>query len=71
MVYWTQIYAGGPGKKESGKASAAAANAAGMTVMDEVAIAGLEKAHVDQFEALGFPRSKVVSSPLACFLCPC
>lgn len=28
---------------------------------DEVAIAGLEKAHVDQFEALGFERSKVVS----------
>ncbi|KAJ7843331.1 ubiquitin-conjugating enzyme/RWD-like protein [Mycena olivaceomarginata] len=29
---------------------------------DEVAIAGLEKAHVDQFEALGFPRAKVISS---------
>lgn len=27
---------------------------------DEVAIAGLEKAHVDQFEALGFERTKVV-----------
>ena len=29
-------------------------------VDDEVAIAGLEKAHVDQFESLGFPRTKVV-----------
>ena len=50
--YWTQIYAGGPGKKSSKGADA---------VRDEVAIAGLEKAHVDQFEALGFERSKVVS----------
>lgn len=46
--YWTQIYADGPEvpAKGSGK--------------DEVAIAGLERAHVDRFEALGFPRSKVV-----------
>lgn len=46
--YWTQIYAGGPGLvgKGSGK--------------DEVAIAGLEKAHVDRFEALGFGRGEVV-----------
>lgn len=51
--YWTQIYAGGPGArgKTSGKAQ---------PVRDEVAIAGLEKAHVDQFEALGFERGKVV-----------
>ncbi|KAJ3747733.1 ubiquitin-conjugating enzyme/RWD-like protein [Lentinula detonsa] len=49
--YWTQIYAGGPGKKE----------AKGLRgVKDEVAIAGLEKAHVDQFEGLGFPRNKVI-----------
>jgi ubiquitin-conjugating enzyme (huntingtin interacting protein 2) len=60
-VYWTQIYAGGPGPREKkGKAAA-------MGVRDEVAIAGLEKAHVDQFEALGFPRSKVVRCLL--FLC--
>jgi len=49
--YWTQTYAGGPGliakSESSGK--------------DEVAIAGLERAHVDRFEALGFPRGKVVS----------
>ncbi|KAG9011781.1 hypothetical protein FRB90_007081 [Tulasnella sp. 427] len=48
--YWTEIYAGGP-------ASASKASAADR---DEVAIAGLEKAHVDQFEALGFERSKVI-----------
>ena len=53
--YWTQIYAGGPGnskKPASGKDSAA---------RDEIAMAGLEKAHVDQFQALGFERAKVVS----------
>jgi len=51
--YWTQIYAGGPGQrgKSTGKAFAS---------QDEVAIAGLEKAHVDQFEALGFERGKVI-----------
>ncbi|KII90998.1 hypothetical protein PLICRDRAFT_697404 [Plicaturopsis crispa FD-325 SS-3] len=51
--YWTQIYAGGAGakSKSSGKASAA---------RDEVAMAGLEKAHVDQFEAIGFERGKVI-----------
>lgn len=52
--YWTEIYAGGPASKT---ATAAAAK-------DEVAIAGLEKAHVDQFEALGFERSKVVSNTI-------
>ena len=45
--YWTQIYAGGPGLPAKGG-------------KDEVAIAGLERAHVDRFEALGFPRGKVV-----------
>ncbi len=52
--YWTEIYAGGPASKTAASASAAEPK-------DEVAIAGLEKAHVDQFEALGFERSKVVS----------
>ncbi|KAH9043507.1 ubiquitin-conjugating enzyme/RWD-like protein [Lactarius deliciosus] len=57
--YWTHVYAGGPaptsatpGGAVPGKASAA--------VRDEVAIAGLNKAHVDQFEAIGFERSKVI-----------
>lgn len=51
--YWTEIYAGGPPSKGSSSEQ-----------RDEVAIAGLEKAHVDQFEALGFERSKVVSGNL-------
>jgi len=49
--YWTQTYAGGPGLIAKSEASG----------KDEVAIAGLERAHVDRFEALGFPRGKVVS----------
>ncbi|KAK7045768.1 geranylgeranyl pyrophosphate synthetase [Paramarasmius palmivorus] len=55
--YWTQIYAGGPGNKAApspGKVDTKSGP------RDEVAIAGLEKAHVDQFESLGFPRSKVI-----------
>jgi len=51
-TYWTQIYAGGPGPKEKkGK---------GRDSHDEAAIAGLEKAHVDRFESLGFPKSKII-----------
>ena len=50
--YWTEIYAGGPGQGGKGKASGP---------KDEVAIAGLNQAHVQQFESLGFERSKVVS----------
>ncbi|KAK0473318.1 ubiquitin-conjugating enzyme/RWD-like protein [Armillaria luteobubalina] len=53
-TYWTQIYAGGPGKKGASAASG------GGDGKDEVAMAGLEKAHVDQFEALGFQRGKVI-----------
>jgi len=53
-TYWTQIYAGGPGPKErKGKG-------VGRDSYDEVAIAGLEKAHVDRFESLGFPKSKII-----------
>ncbi|KAH8082469.1 ubiquitin-conjugating enzyme/RWD-like protein [Cristinia sonorae] len=50
--YWTHIYAGGPGKSGMAKG--------GVDTKDEVAMAGLEKAHVDKFEALGFERSKVI-----------
>jgi len=51
-TYWTQIYAGGPGPQEKkGK---------GRDNYDEAAIAGLEKAHVDRFESLGFPKSKII-----------
>ncbi|KAG6853940.1 hypothetical protein C0991_012264 [Blastosporella zonata] len=48
-TYWTQMYAGGPGLKGP-KASP----------RDEVALAGLDPAHVDQFTALGFDKRKVV-----------
>ncbi|KAG6831448.1 hypothetical protein H0H87_005120 [Tephrocybe sp. NHM501043] len=48
-AYWTQMYAEGPGIKGS-KANA----------QDEIALAGLEHAHVEQFTALGFDKQKVV-----------
>ena len=56
--YWTMIYAGGPGKDGTGKRSRDG-------VRDEIAMAGLNRAHVDQFEALGFERSKVVRGLLS------
>ena len=57
--YWTMIYAGGPGK--GGAGAGAGPGAAGKAAArDEIAMAGLDRAHVDQFEALGFERSKVV-----------
>lgn len=46
--YWAITYAGAPRKTGP------------RDVDDEVAMAGLEKAHVDKFEALGFERSKVI-----------
>src|SRR5262245_55670083 len=51
--YWTQIYAGGPGDQMKSSANAPGA------ARDEVAMAGLNKAHVDKFQALGFDRAKV------------
>jgi ubiquitin-conjugating enzyme (huntingtin interacting protein 2) len=58
--YWTHVYAGGP-PLSSGQA---ASGKAGAGMRDEVAIAGLDKAHVDQFEAIGFERSKVVCAAM-------
>ena len=55
--YWTHIYAGGPEVDGGAKGSKVAQSNAGQ---DEIAMAGLEKAHVDQFKNLGFPRNKVV-----------
>ncbi|KJA16294.1 hypothetical protein HYPSUDRAFT_147916 [Hypholoma sublateritium FD-334 SS-4] len=55
-TYWTHIYAGGPGAKEKKD------KAAGKVTDDEVAIAGLERAHVDRFETLGFQRGKVIDA---------
>lgn len=57
--YWTQIYAGGPEAK-GGKGAAGRSASAASSTRDEVAMAGLEKAHVDKFESMGFDRSKVV-----------
>jgi ubiquitin-conjugating enzyme (huntingtin interacting protein 2) len=62
--YWAQVYAGAPGKREK-------PNAAGDR--DDIAMAGLERAHVDQFESLGFERNKVVRHqavlrPIVCLL---
>ncbi|KAF7296999.1 Ubiquitin-conjugating enzyme E2-24 kDa [Mycena indigotica] len=54
--YWTKSYA----MPNGGAPEGAGASKAGAAPRDEVAIAGLEKAHVDQFEALGFPRAKVI-----------
>ncbi|EIW52360.1 E2 ubiquitin-conjugating protein UBC1 [Trametes versicolor FP-101664 SS1] len=53
--YWTSVYAGGPGggKNVAGKVGKAAER-------DEIAMAGLDRAHVAQFEALGFERAKVI-----------
>ena len=59
--YWTHIYAGGPEVSGAVRGSAVPKSNVGQ---DEIAMAGLEKAHVDQFESLGFPRSKVVRSDL-------
>lgn len=56
--YWTHIYAGGPESTSGAGVKPAAAAVAAPA--DEVAMAGLERAHVDQFEGLGFPRAKVV-----------
>ncbi|KAI0311180.1 ubiquitin-conjugating enzyme/RWD-like protein [Amylostereum chailletii] len=53
--YWAQAYAGAQGG--DGKAGVKSGAGAGR---DEVAMAGLERAHVDQFEGLGFERSKVI-----------
>ena len=55
--YWTMIYAGGPGKDGAKGTGVAASKGA---VRDEIAMAGLDRAHVDQFEGLGFERAKVV-----------
>lgn len=55
--YWTQVYAGAGGGKNVNVGD----DTSGKSGRDEIAMAGLEKAHVDQFESLGFERSKVVS----------
>ena len=68
--YWAEIYAGAP-PSEKGSASTAAAEKGKIKAVvtpevDEIAAAGLNKQHVEQFEALGFERRKVVR-PLLLF----
>ncbi|KAG8764259.1 hypothetical protein FRC15_007698 [Serendipita sp. 397] len=69
--YWAEIYANAPPsqKKEEGATEGASApkvsgdaNKGKATAknVDEVAAAGLNAAHVQQFEALGFERKKVI-----------
>lgn len=61
--YWAQIYAGAPKASCDLKGLKVSQGGAGQ---DEIAMAGLEKSHVDQFENLGFPRHKVVRSYSPC-----
>ncbi|CAE6458737.1 unnamed protein product [Rhizoctonia solani] len=52
--YWAEIYAGAPPRnlgERTGQPSAP---------RDEIAIAGLDRAHVEQFCTLGFDRGKVI-----------
>jgi len=73
--YWAEIYAGAPpmqkkdGEPAGGNGSATfvadpkktkAAGKKKAPVVDEVAAAGLNAAHVQQFETLGFERKKVI-----------
>lgn len=58
--YWAISYAGAPRKLEQGPKD----------VDEQVVMAGLEKAHVDRFEALGFERGKVVRQILLLKLPP-
>ncbi|GAB1525628.1 ubiquitin-conjugating enzyme [Rhizoctonia solani] len=54
--YWAEIYAGAPPSRNSGESKTEQPS----VPRDEIAIAGLERAHVEQFCALGFDRSKVI-----------
>jgi len=55
--YWAETYAGAPRKECKDTAPSASLNASSR---DEIAMAGLERDHVDQFTALGFPQGKVI-----------
>lgn len=51
--YWAEIYAGAPPRGEGG------ARLVGKE-QDEIAIAGLERPHVERFVNMGFDKTKVV-----------
>ncbi|KAF8519708.1 ubiquitin-conjugating enzyme/RWD-like protein [Gautieria morchelliformis] len=63
--YWAEIYAGAPPRPGAKPAQKPNAGGKGgkqqaQEQRDEIAIAGLERAHVEQFETLGFERTKVI-----------
>jgi ubiquitin-conjugating enzyme (huntingtin interacting protein 2) len=63
--YWAEIYAGAPPSEKGSVCTAATSDkgkvkAVATPEVDEIAAAGLNKQHVEQFEALGFERRKVV-----------
>ncbi|KAF7357335.1 Ubiquitin-conjugating enzyme E2-24 kDa [Mycena sanguinolenta] len=64
-TYWTRTYA--MPHNAGGVDSVKVAAAAGTTERDEIAIAGLERAHVERFEALGFSSAKVVGGAFVLF----
>ena len=66
--YWTHVYAGGPALP-SGQGPDASGRIGG-SVHDEVAIVGLNRAHLDRFEAIGFECTKVVRPPQIVIIAP-
>ncbi|KAJ6455490.1 ubiquitin-conjugating enzyme/RWD-like protein [Mycena sanguinolenta] len=60
--YWTRRYAMPHGAGGAAAPVPAASKGVGAGERDEMAIAGLERAHVERFEALGFWSAKVVSA---------
>lgn len=67
--YWAEIYAGAPPSEQSSANPTATSEKGKLKAMatpavDEIAAAGLNKQHVEQFEALGFERRKVVRPAL-------
>ncbi|KAF8516440.1 ubiquitin-conjugating enzyme/RWD-like protein [Hysterangium stoloniferum] len=58
--YWAEIYAGAPPRAGSKPGQKPASSSKGTKERDEIAMAGLERAHVEQFEGLGFERPKVI-----------
>jgi ubiquitin-conjugating enzyme (huntingtin interacting protein 2) len=65
--YWAEIYAGAPKAKKpaaGGSQTNTAESGSAAPKRDEIAIAGLQSQHVDQFVMLGFPQAKVVRRPV-------
>ncbi|KAF8601385.1 hypothetical protein BDV93DRAFT_538553 [Ceratobasidium sp. AG-I] len=61
--YWAEIYAGAPPSSEQGEAKSSQSGGGAKAPAgprDEIAMAGLERAHVEQFCALGFEKEKVI-----------